>query len=113
MKTVREELTRLGFDWNKGIIIYQKVINDNNKFRRYIKSAKGKVISSFHPILDTKYDSSLSGYDAPRIIAKDKHYIYFLCIYDGATWFEKIAINIEKEYINNLMPCAGLRVDKI
>ena len=92
--TLRKWLDEEGFDWKSGTIVYQETESYYPGWTHDCGFKPGEIISVIHPILDREFYSGYGGPECPRIFARDQYAIYFPGQYDGATWLEKIAIDI-------------------
>jgi hypothetical protein len=91
--TLREDLNSIGFDWENGVIIYQETHGYSPGWSYTDEIEPGKRIKATHPILDQHYTTDYGAPQCPRFVARDAHFIYFPCQYDGATWIEKVAVD--------------------
>jgi len=106
--TLRKILNDLRFDWENGEIIYQKTKDRHSPDSSEIIDAQ--IIDENYDVLDKKFnDGYEGGVGCPRFIARDKEALYFPVRYDGATWGEKIYINIKKylDYKTERTPYPG------
>jgi hypothetical protein len=92
MATIREFLSKSGFDFLVGRIIVQET-NDLNE------PVSAREISLNDSILDFEFSAGLGYMGCPRYVAEDSKALYFPSQYDGATSPEKIYKNINK-YLN-------------
>jgi hypothetical protein len=93
MTTIKEWLTGAGFDWETGKIIWQQTNFGDCPGWSYPIAAYR--IESDHSILGQEFNCGFGGPECPRFIAKDSKFIYFPAQYDGSTWIEKVAIDID------------------
>ena len=94
MTNVKKMLDLLGFDWDSGKIIWQRV--DNDSCPGWGTPACAEIIAHDHDILVKEFSDGYGSPKCPRIVAEDKAAIYFPIMYDGNTWFEKIYKNINQ-----------------
>jgi len=99
MVTVRELLERKEFDFSHGEIILHEEL-------RGIISKNGKKVLNSHPFLDEEFNNDFGGIEIPSFIAKDGKFLYVVACYDGATWVEKISLDLNY-YLKNYPPCIG------
>lgn len=72
--TLRAQLNNLRFDWPSGEILD--------------KDHEG--VSHDDPRLDEPFYPGYGSSEAPPIMAWDKTHVYFLVVYDGAEWMERV-----------------------
>ena len=104
MATIREWLNAAGFDWDRGVLIYQAIKMGESDYPGWASDDQLKTpiyIDKTHAILDAKFSSGYGGPECPRFFARDSTAIYFPGQYDGATWCEKVVIDPEA-YIQGL-----------
>lgn len=102
MPTIRAWLTKAGFNFKEGIIVYHPVSEDHCPgYDDYL--IDGRYISMDHKILDTEFSDDYGGPECPRFIAKDRFALYFPSQYDGATSIEKVYLDLNK-YVGNNKP---------
>jgi len=87
MATLRGLLSRAGFDFDSGRILFQGVASEDVSpgwacDEELIETVE---IDFSHPILDKEFGTGYGGPEMPRFYAKDKHRIYHPSQYDGAT----------------------------
>jgi len=93
LATVREFLDGGGFDWQSGIIVWQKADGYAPGWGAPISA---EAIDKDHPILDQEFDAGYGSPTCPRFVAKDKDAIYFPDQYDGATSSVKVWLDISR-----------------
>jgi hypothetical protein len=107
MAKLREWLDKKGFDWESGVILYQECEEDYyNGWVSETDAITTTPIDKQHPILDKEFSSGYGAPECPRILAKDDTAMYFPGQYDGATWLEKVNLDLEF-YLENLTPYPG------
>ena len=96
MATLRNELERVGFDFEHGRILYQETLDGYPGYAG--RSDVGKIveIGFDHPILDFDFYNDFGCPEMPRFVAEDRDKIYFPCEYDGSTWVSWIYKDIDK-----------------
>lgn len=115
MATLRVWLTNHGFDWARGVIVYQPT--KPYSWDPDASPAPGNAdddevqpaeqIDALHPILDHAFDDGFGAPECPRIFARDLAAVYFPGKYDGATWLEKVYLDPEKYLTGALTPYVG------
>lgn len=106
--TVRNQLDRLGFDWESGVILFSGECPDEYGWTQEDYDAEIHVIPFDHEALDREFIGGYGSVDCPPIMAYDKKYVYFRGCYDGASWITSIPRNPEDIIgLNTGMPCVG------
>jgi hypothetical protein len=88
LTTLRRELTKAGFNFDKGTIIYQEVVEDippgdaDDISTHVVQTI---YIDKDHKILDKRFNCDFGAPNMPRFVADDGVKIYFPVTYDGAT----------------------------
>lgn len=95
MAKLKDWLDELGFDWEKGIILYQPVTKEAScpGWASEEEMLPTKIIKSNDPILIKTFSSNFGSPQCPRIWAKDGKAVYFPSQYDGSTSLEKVIID--------------------
>jgi len=107
MATLREWLNDLSFDWDNGVILYQETKNESDPF--FSDTIRCTYIKKDDPVLDREFYSGFCGPECPRVVAKDKHVIYFPGQYDGSTWLEKVVLDLDYYLdVNHKSPYPGM-----
>lgn len=111
--TLREYLDKAGFDWETGTIVIQKATPQDwwDEDDGYYESSPIYEWDKFTGKIVKTEDSALSEdlgawSPLPKFVARDKEFIYFPAQYDGATWVEKVAVDIKRYAGDN--PLQGL-----
>ena len=94
MATIREWLTKKGFDFEKGEIIYHYV--GLGQTPGWSEARSRRKIKASSKVLDFEFDCGFGGPKCPRFIAEDDNRIYFPAQYDGATWLQIIHKDMTK-----------------
>ena len=94
MTTIRVELSRLGFSWFGGIIVWQKPCVDGSEYPGHDRGGRANTIPHNHAILDTEYDEGFGSPECPRFVAKDYSAVYFPTQYDGSVRVERVLTDI-------------------
>lgn len=126
-RTLREQLTTVGLNWDKFLIIYHELSNWENpgwhddeeikqafiisnalKLKFSNADTKNHVISvEDHPILDEEYSIGYGAPECPSFIARDwnddgtPRRCYFPVQYDGSTYIDYIEEDLEKYLTKN------------
>lgn len=79
--TWREWLDEAGFDWGRGVILWEEV---GGRLRGWSAGEGVVEIDTGHEILDEEFGTGFGSPEAPRIVAYDADKIYFPEQYDGA-----------------------------
>lgn len=107
MSTIRQWLNEAGFNWNRGAIVHQEAAGYSPGWSRNNEIGNARVIKHDDPVLDLEFNSSYGAPQCPRFIARDDSAIYFPVQYDGATWIEKIVIDLNFYVRGNPTPYPG------
>ena len=91
--TIRKLLNDEGFDWQRGEILYQTWPSDTPGWGA--ANVPAHYITQDDVILDLEFDDGYGGPDCPRFLAKDGRFLYFPVQYDGATWIDKMAWDLD------------------
>jgi hypothetical protein len=83
-ETLRSELTKEGFDWETGAIIWHDT-NGRSGWASEWDVRSRQIIDKDSTILDTPYDTGYGRPECPNFIAFDNDKIYFPTQYDGST----------------------------
>lgn len=98
--TIRGWLTEVGFDWERGRIIWQKP--KSKKWPAYDPVA-AEEIDRWATILDLVFDDGFGSPECPRFIAKDARAMYFPSQYDGSTSCVVVLLNLDA-YLDPKVP---------
>lgn len=94
MATLRKLLTKAGFDWEDGVIIWH--ITPDDREPGYSWAESRTRIGRGHEILDQEFDDEgAHGADMPRFFARDGEKVYFPSQYDGRTWITAVHVDPE------------------
>lgn len=104
-RTLRQELTKLGFDWNSGRIIIWCLKGPVGYWDDNIPQVR-EIEDWADSDLDYVYDIGLGDPKTPHIIAEDNKWIYMPAEYDGASWLYKVNKNLD-HYMINVPPYEG------
>ena len=109
MATVRKWLSELGFDWEKGTIVFQAVEDREGKAfwatgaeaepgipPGQAMPLEGRIVGRDDPFLDWEFNDRHGAPNCPRFIARDQKAIYFPATFAGATWAERIFLDLSQ-----------------
>ena len=115
MATLRKWFEELNVDLSKLVLVAHAVGGSQYPGWRSATAAvkfdfrtPGALDVHPHPLLDTEFDDSYGGPQAPRFVAQDEDWIYFVGTYDGSTWLQPVNKNLDF-YMNheNEVPYVG------
>lgn len=97
--TVRIELNKLGYDWERGALLAE-----HGSGRTSTPGQGTRYIKTDDPVLDTTFSNGSGCIDVPRVFARDKGAVYFPHVSAVAgTRFLRIPINPE-HYLKSSEP---------
>ena len=115
LTTIREQLTKQGFNWTEGLVVFQAykdTIIKENIFQDPIIAIEyyiegGEPLFEGVNLLDYKFDSGHGLNTAPEFVAYDMDNIYVKTEYDGSTGCVAISLHPNTYYDSNYMrtPC--------
>jgi hypothetical protein len=95
MTTLRECLTRSGFDWDTGFILWQPIKQDPESCYQISPGNAWEddvlpTVEMPEAVLDEEFSSGYGAPEMPRFIAQDADHTYFPVQYDGATGVHRV-----------------------
>lgn len=90
--TLRIMLLQEGFSFETGKVVYHKTEGSDPSSGEVIER---RLLESDDPILDKVFYSSYGSPLCPRFIARDGDWLYHPVQYDGATWVERMQVELD------------------
>ncbi len=113
MSTAKKWLEDLGFDAANGRILLrwspknESGYDDRSSWGENSKDLRNEYVTLDHPRMIQEFSDGFGGNQSPHFIAEDKDFLYIVGTYDGSSWLNKVAKNIDHYKDSEDLPCIG------